>query len=49
MTYSFPLDNLVFDMGWHTYDAKIGTGHAGSRICGACIPEVRAPFFFVIT
>ena len=27
----FPLDNLVFDMGWHTYDAKIGTGHAGSR------------------
>ena len=27
----FPLDNLVFDMGWHTYDAKIGTGYAGSR------------------
>lgn len=27
----FPLDNLVFDMGWHTYDARIGTGHAGSR------------------
>ena len=27
----FPLDNLVFDMGWHTYTAEIGTGHAGSR------------------
>ncbi len=27
----FPLDNLVFDMGWHTYTAKNGTGHAGSR------------------
>ena len=27
----FPLDNLVFDMGWHTYTARTGTGHAGSR------------------
>jgi alpha-glucosidase (family GH31 glycosyl hydrolase) len=27
----FPLDNLVFDMDWHTVDAKVGTGHASSR------------------
>lgn len=27
--YDFPLDNLVFDMGWHTNDATIGTGHNG--------------------
>lgn len=27
----FPLDNLVFDMGWHTYDANCGTGHANNR------------------
>jgi len=27
----FPLDNLVFDMDWHTVDAKVGTGHAGNR------------------
>lgn len=27
----FPLDNLVFDMGWHTQDAMVGTGHARSR------------------
>ncbi len=25
----FPLDNIVFDMGWHTNDAKVGTGHNG--------------------
>ena len=25
----FPLDNLVFDMGWHTNDATEGTGHNG--------------------
>ena len=25
----FPLDNLVFDMGWHTNDAIEGTGHNG--------------------
>ncbi|MCO6025665.1 DUF5110 domain-containing protein [Prevotella cerevisiae] len=29
--HDFPLDNMVFDMGWHTKNAKIGTGHAGSR------------------
>jgi alpha-glucosidase (family GH31 glycosyl hydrolase) len=29
--HDFPLDILVFDMGWHTQDAKIGTGHAGNR------------------
>ena len=23
----FPLDNIVFDMGWHTNDATTGTGH----------------------
>ena len=25
----FPIDNIVFDMGWHTNDAKVGTGHNG--------------------
>ncbi|MDE5704737.1 TIM-barrel domain-containing protein [Muribaculum sp.] len=25
----FPLDNIVFDMGWHTNDATLGTGHNG--------------------
>lgn len=25
----FPLDNIVFDMGWHTNDATTGTGHNG--------------------
>ena len=25
----FPLDNLVMDMGWHTNDATVGTGHNG--------------------
>ena len=29
--YDFPLDNIVFDMDWHTLDATVGTGHAGSR------------------
>ncbi len=30
--YDFPLDIMVFDMGWHTQkDAKEGTGHAGNR------------------
>ena len=29
--HNFPLDILVFDMGWHTYDAKVGTGHANNR------------------
>jgi len=23
----FPIDNLVMDMGWHTNDATVGTGH----------------------
>lgn len=28
----FPIDNLVFDMGWHTQkEATVGTGHAFSR------------------
>lgn len=27
--HQFPLDNLVFDMGWHTNDATEGTGHNG--------------------
>lgn len=27
----FPLDIMVFDMGWHTYDATVGTGHSGNR------------------
>lgn len=28
----FPLDNMVFDMGWHTQkEAVTGTGHAGNR------------------
>ena len=26
---NFPLDVLVFDMDWHTMDAKIGSGHGG--------------------
>ena len=26
---NFPIDNIVFDMGWHTNDAKTGTGHNG--------------------
>lgn len=25
----FPIDNIVFDMGWHTNDATVGTGHNG--------------------
>lgn len=25
----FPIDNIVFDMGWHTNDATTGTGHNG--------------------
>lgn len=29
--HDFPLDIMVFDMGWHTQDAKVGTGHAGTR------------------
>lgn len=28
---NFPLDIMVFDMDWHTVDAKVGTGHAGNR------------------
>ena len=28
---TFPLDIMVFDMGWHTQNAKVGTGHAGTR------------------
>lgn len=28
---NFPLDNMVFDMDWHTQDAKVGTGHGFSR------------------
>lgn len=28
---NFPLDIMVFDMDWHTMDAKVGTGHAGNR------------------
>lgn len=27
----FPLDNLVFDMAWHTNNATVGTGHNGHR------------------
>ena len=26
----FPIDNIVFDMGWHTNDAVTGTGHNGN-------------------
>ncbi|MCM1477417.1 MAG: DUF5110 domain-containing protein [Bacteroides sp.] len=26
----FPLDNIVFDMGWHTNNATTGTGHNGN-------------------
>lgn len=29
--HDFPLDIMVFDMGWHTQDAAVGAGHAGSR------------------
>ena len=30
--HDFPLDNMVFDMGWHTQkEANVGTGHAGNR------------------
>jgi alpha-glucosidase (family GH31 glycosyl hydrolase) len=29
--HGFPLDIIVFDMGWHTHDARVGTGHAGTR------------------
>lgn len=30
--HDFPLDIMVFDMGWHTTDkASSGTGHAGTR------------------
>jgi alpha-glucosidase (family GH31 glycosyl hydrolase) len=28
---NFPLDIVVFDMDWHTMDAKVGTGHSGNR------------------
>ena len=27
--HDFPLDVLVFDMDWHTMDAKVGSGHGG--------------------
>lgn len=26
-TYDYPLDIMVLDMGWHTKDAKVGSGH----------------------
>ena len=29
--HDFPLDIMVFDMGWHTQNAKVGPGHAGTR------------------
>jgi alpha-glucosidase (family GH31 glycosyl hydrolase) len=29
--HDFPLDIIVFDMGWHTQNATMGTGHAGTR------------------
>jgi len=30
--HDFPLDNMVFDMGWHTQkEATVGTGHASNR------------------
>jgi alpha-glucosidase (family GH31 glycosyl hydrolase) len=29
--HDFPLDIMVFDMGWHRQDATVGTGHAGTR------------------
>jgi len=29
--HDFPLDMMVFDMDWHTVDARVGTGHAGNR------------------
>jgi len=30
--HDFPLDIMVFDMGWHTQkEAKVGTGHAGQK------------------
>ena len=29
--HDFPLDMMVFDMDWHTVDAKVGTGHASNR------------------
>lgn len=29
--HDFPLDNIVFDMGWHTNDATTGAGHNGLR------------------
>lgn len=29
--HDFPLDIMVFDMGWHIKDAKSGTAHAGTR------------------
>lgn len=30
--HDFPMDILVFDMGWHTQkEAKVGTGHAGMK------------------
>lgn len=28
---NFPLDNMVFDMDWHTQDAQVGAGHGFSR------------------
>jgi alpha-glucosidase (family GH31 glycosyl hydrolase) len=28
--HDFPLDIIVFDMGWHTQNARAGTGHAGT-------------------
>lgn len=30
-TYDFPLDVMVFDMDWHTMNARIGSGHGGRR------------------
>ena len=29
--HDFPLDIMVFDMGWHTQNATSGTAHAGNR------------------
>ncbi len=29
--HNFPLDIVVFDMDWHTVNATVGTGHAGTR------------------
>lgn len=29
--HDFPLDIVVFDMGWHTQDATVGMGHVGTK------------------